>query len=319
MIKVGIIGGETQMAGELLRLLLLHPEVEIDAVQAPALMGRSVSSFHRGLAGETELRFTELLPFEKLEKLDVLFIASEEAYFPSRIPEELKVIVIPSSGKGSGSESLPRDLDFVPGLSEMFRKPLVREARAARIMSSPVAVSLIPLFPLALHLMLNDSLSIKVRLPKYKKISVTREEMAAELEPLLKKVQLSFNNIKDIEFEKSNLLRTISVEIEFDCSISQEEIERIYESIYDDHNFTFIMRSDPLATEVAGTQKCLLHINKPDDGKVRVKAIADSFLRGGAGDAIHAMNLLCGLYEKTGLTFPASMAFKHDEIRPEEM
>lgn len=315
MIKVGISGGDNQMAGELLRLLLLHPEVEIVAVYAPSLRGRALGSHHRGIVGETDLRFSDALD---LEALDVLFITDPELPLPQSIPDELKLIMI----QNSDSCSLPtqlKDVEFVPGVSEMFRKPLVREARAARILPSPSSVALIILFPLALHLLLNDSLSLGISLPCYKKEGVDKDLMKEELEGLLNKVQLSFSRINDIHIENSDLLRTVSVEMELDCSVSEEEIERIYSQTYDDHNFTFLMRSEPASTEVAGTQKCLLYISKPSDGKIRVKAIADSFLRGGAGDAIHAMNLLFGLYEKTGLSFPATMAFRHDEIKPEEI
>lgn len=315
MIKVGIIGGDNRMAGELIRLLVLHPEVELISVYAPALRGRTLASHHRGIIGDSTLRFSDSL---SLEDIDLAFITDPHMSLKGTVPESLKVVMIQENE--TFSPPPPFDsLDYVPGVSEMFRKPLVRDAVASRILPSPLTVSLIMLFPLALHLLLNDSLSLKVRLPAYKKDNVDKSLMQKELETLLNKVQLSFDKIRDISIENSELLRTIAVEAELDCSVTEDEIERIFIQTYDDHNFTFILRNQPAATEVAGTQKCLLYISKPSEDKVKIIAIADSFLRGGAGDAIHAMNLLFGLYEKTGLSFPATMAFRHDEVKPEEI
>lgn len=317
MIKVGIIGGHSQIAGELIRLLVLHPDVELLSVYSPQLKGMAISSHHKGIIGETDLRFSDSID---LKSLDALFVTvpAELKSFEMPIQESLKVIVIQDKDLLSLPGSLD-ELEFIPGVSEMFRKPLVRGGKAAKVLPSPVSVALIALFPLALHLLLNDSLEIRANLPKNMEKAIGKEAMTMELEILLKKVQLSFNKIKQVEIANSNLQRTISLEIEFDCNISEEEIERIYNQTYDDHNFTFLMRTDPATTEVAGTQKCLLYITKPSEGRVRVKALADSFLRGGAGDAIHAMNLLFGLYEKTGLSFPATMAFRTEESRPEEI
>lgn len=309
MIKVGILGAESLMAGELLRLLVHHPEVELINISAPALRGRLISSYHRGLTGDTDLKFTDRLD---LDKIDLLFITSEDYSVDQGIslPEDLKVIVIQQDETFTINPPFDK-LEFVPGVSEMFRKRLVRNANASRILSSPTTVALIALFPLALHLLLNDTLDIKVKYPEFLANNISKEGMTNELESLLKLAQLSFNKINDIQIERYKTLRAINVDIEFQCNISVEEIERIYNDIYDDHNFTFLVRVEPYPTEVAGTHKCLLYITKPTENTVRVKAIADSVLRGGAGDAIHAMNLLFGLFEKIGLNLPASLAFKN--------
>lgn len=305
MIKVGITGGETSTAGELIRLLVHHPEVEIETVYSPILKGRSLSSYHKGLIGEREILFSDALDFSSL---DILFLLSTDQQIVSHIPPELKTIYIQHSDLFSPKEFLSRQ-DFVPGVSEMFRKRLVRGALGSRVVPPYTSISLVALFPLALHLLLNDSLSLKVLLPKNRSEQVDIPVFKKELESLLHNVQLSFDKIKSVEVENTQLIRAIEVEIEFDCGISSSELERIYEDIYDDHNFTFIMHGQPVYSEVSGTHKCLIYINKPSEDKVKIRAIGDGYLRGGAGDAIHTMNLMCGLYEKTGLTFPASLAF----------
>lgn len=308
MIKIGIVGGRSQIAGELIRLLVHHPEVELRTVFSPAMRGKSLSSLHRGIVGDTDMRFSDSID---LASLDLVFITEPGITFPDDIPENLKYIIVQE--EILDPERLPVEgIEFVPGVSEMFRKPLVRGARGARILPAHSTVALIVLFPLALHLLLNNSLNLKIEIPEFYKHDIDLVHTRKELESILNKVQLSFDRISDISSENSSLLRTVALEAEFDCNVSEEEIVRIYNDIYDDHNFTFLMRKEPIATEVAGTQKCLLYVSKPEEGKVRIKAVADAILRGGAGDAIHSMNLLFGLHEKTGLTFPASMAFRND-------
>lgn len=307
MIKVGVLGADTLLSGELIRLLIHHPEVELKTIYAPGLSGRNLSSIHKGIIGESDLRFTEKVD---LEGLDVVFVSSQTSSFLSGnlFPENLRIVIIQERDKLLLSDEF-RELKLVPGVSEMYRKLLVREATASRILSAPASVALIALFPLALHLLLNDSLTIKVSLPEFNLENFDKEEFISEIETNLHSVQLSFEKIKQVEVESIDSIRGISVEFELECLISEAEIEKIYESIYDDHNFSFVVPFDPARQEVEGTQKCLIYISKPSEDKLRVKTVADGLMRGGAGDAIHVMNLLFGLFEKTGLNFPASLAF----------
>lgn len=310
MIRVGIVGADTVTAGELIRILVHHPEVEFLQAFAPALRGRALSSYHIGIIGDTDLKFTDILD---LSELDLVFITGNDSVLnlSSNIPENLKLILIQESDKFSIPPIL-NSLEFVPGVSEMFRKPLVRGARASRILPPATTTALIILYPLALHLLLNDTVKINIQIPEFKSKELDVASMTAELDDLLKLAQLSFPGINSIVVEKSDTIRAVKVDVEFNCKVSEQEIERIYNEIYDDHNFTFIVRSEPSPAEIAGTHKCLLYISKPSEDKLQISAICDSVLRGGAGDAIHAMNLLFGLFEKTGLSLPAGLAFREE-------
>lgn len=311
MIKVGITGADTPLGGELIRLLIHHPEVELKSLYAPSSKGISVSDFHRGLEGDTRLKFSESLNFSEL---DVLFIIDNSIIrdFSNELPEDLKVIRFSKSSELKATSPF-NAIEYVPGLSEMFRKPLVRGAKAAEILISPVSILLIALYPLAMHLLLNDSLKVKISLPSVLEGRFSPEEIAAETEKYLKSVQLSFNRLEKIETSGSKALRGMEIEIEFPCSVSEQEIEKIFDSVYDDHNFSFVVSHKPELTEVAGTQKCLLYLSKPTPELLRINAVADGILRGGAGDAVHVMNLLFGLFEKTGLSLQASLAFINPE------
>ena len=306
MIKVGIAGADTQLGGELLRLLIHHPEVELKVLYAPEKRGINVSSFHKGLVGETELRFSDSF---NLEEIDLLFFITGPLPNNSAFPEDLRIVIFQNSDKRM-LDSMFDYGDFSTGLSEMFRKPLVRGARAAYVLLPPVSVSLIALYPLASHLLLNDMLDVKIYLPTILKGKFSKENIEEDIEKHLRQVQLSFKKIHNLELHDSNTERSIIVDIEFPCNITESEIEKIYNDIYDDHNFTFIIRKEPDPLDVAGTQKCLLYISKPSEDKLKIRAVADGILRGGAGDGIHVMNLLFGLFEKTGLNLQASFAFK---------
>lgn len=306
MIKVGILGAESPLAGELIRLLLHHPEVELDAVVAPTLKGMSVTSHHKGLVGDTDLNFSDLLPSDSL---DLVFVASPT--FLDNLPtprENLKAIYLGFSPESS-LPTFEGSIQWFPAVSEMYRKPLVRGAVASRILTPPASVALIALFPLALHLLLNNTLNLQITMPEFSASRPTAQELRHELEEILREVQLSFSRFEELTVKEGSARRAVKVEISFDCMVTKEEIEKIYQEIYDDHNFTYLVSSPPSPAEVEGTQKCLLYIDKPQEGKIAVTAVADAVFRGGAGDAIHAMNLLFGLFEKIGLSLPASRAF----------
>lgn len=305
MIKIGIAGADTPEAGELLRLLIQHPEIELIFAHAPAQKGVPVFKHHRGLVGDTELRFTEAFP---IDKIDLLFVTSEDSMPPDvPLPDNVKVVIVQKNDEFKPIADIDAE-EFIPGVSEMFRKPLVRIGRYSRVLPPATSLSLIVLYPLATHLVLNDTLTLKIGLPPYKKESVNVELMTAELESLLEKVQMSFTRFKSVEVDASDTLRALTLEASFESTITVEEIVKMYESIYDDHNFTFLVDTPPSPTEVAGTHKCLIHIGR-DESRIKISAVADSVLRGGAGDAIHTMNLLFGLFEKTGLSLPAGLAF----------
>lgn len=307
MIKTGIVGAESPIAGELIRILVNHPEVELISVCASGLAGRKVSDHHAGLIGETNLRFVDHL---ETRPYDILFLCGDISgmSIPSDLKENIKVILCDNCAASSLPSSLG-DIELVDGLSELYRKPLVRGAHGAGILNPLVAMSLISLFPLALHLMLPEDLTISSSLPEWCNSESLLENSINDINKRLSEVQLSFKGVKDIavNFHKS---REVSVEIELKSSVSIEEILKIYDSIYDDHNFTFIVGRKYDPSEVIGTQKCLLYIHKPSEDTLRIEGVADALYRGGVGDAVHSMNLLFGLFEKIGLVFKAPLAFK---------
>ncbi|MDE5870864.1 MAG: hypothetical protein K2H22_02810, partial [Muribaculaceae bacterium] len=99
--------------------------------------------------------------------------------------------------------------------------------------------------------------------------------------------------------------RGLKVVVDIPCSLDINEVFRIFDDCYDDHNFTFMVGSSMPGYEVEGTQKTLVTLQKLSSDRLTVTVVADCRMRGGAGDAVHIMNLLFGLHERTGLYLKA--------------
>lgn len=304
MVKLGILDADTPLAGEIIRILIKHPETELVSLTAPGNMGRSVSSIHHGLIGEENLNFTDKL---NLEELDLLIIMQASEMAQSIIDkfyqfENLHLIIFDKEYPGKIDEE-----NFEFGLSEINRKALVRGATAAVILSPAVVSSLITLVPLAHFLLLNSDIDIHVILPEDLALSFDEIKEGKKIENILKRYQASFNgkiNLKiQADHQNDRVLKTI---IKFENSLPKDEIEKIYEDIYDDHNFSFLSRNKLTSKEVEGTQKTIINIEKPDSDTLVIESVSDSRLRGGAGDVVHVLNLFFGLHEKTGLNLKPS-------------
>lgn len=302
MIKVAVTGADSPQAGELLRILVNHPEVILTTLSAPGKEGMAVTSVHHGLIGEEKMNFTG--PLSMTPDCNVVFIcgnsmtAAEFSALQLARPD-LRTIIV------DGIDNLDYErLGVVYGLPEINRKMLVRGAISARVPSPIASPILTALYPIAFNMLLNDSLKIRVSAPediieKYKHIS------EKEIAETLAAIQLSFNNEINLETENSDNERKMKTVITLSCPVALEQIQDLYE-MYDDHNFAYPIISASAENEVMGTNKCVISYTKPDDSTLRLEVIADPRMRGGAGEAVHIMNLLFGLHEKTGLALKAS-------------
>lgn len=302
MIRTAIIGAGTPDGGELIRILAMHPEVELEYIQGEGLEGIKVSDHHHGLIGETSLSFTDTIDFENC---DVLFVCSPKTgkFALTQIREtnpELKIILF-HVPEGFGENKK----EIVYGVPEINRKALVRHALTAEVPESFATMALIALFPFAMNLLLNNDIRISVTAPRSIIEEYNRDIVTGEIRTLLAEVQKSFNSEIDIQAEIGDTRRSAIMQIEFDCSLNLQQMIELYE-MYDDHNFTFVTTSPIGVSEVAGTDKCIISLSRSPEGKATLTVAADCRLRGASGDAVHIMNLMFGLHEKTGLALKAS-------------
>lgn len=301
MIKVAITGADSPDAGELIRLLAMHPDVEIVAAQATGLEGKPLTGTHHGLIGETTLCFTGSID---ASRLDVLFIChdtmsvAEFAQLRMRRPD-LKVIMLDHIAALD-----PERHGIVYGLPEINRKLLVRGATSAVVPESFASMALVALYPFALNLLLAGDIRISVAAPQAIIEVTDLQAVAAEIEEHLREVQMSFSGKVTIEAHQAASRRSALMDIDFGCPLSLQQMLDLYE-IYDDHRFSFVTTAPVGVSEVAGTNKCVITVAKGELGRASLGVAADCRLRGAAGEALHIMNLMCGLHERTGLALKA--------------
>lgn len=298
MIKVGIIGADTPDAGELLRILIDHPEVEIQSLVSVNWAGRQVSACHHGFIGEDIINFSEKID---PSTLDVVFIADdsekgEELILHSEDYPDLKIVdMSPSRIKRWKS------LGWEYGLSEVNRKPLVRGARMATVPSPVASLALISLYPLATKALLDSDLDVSIVTSVNMAKTIDTVEVNDEILSFLKKIQPEYDGRIFFKVKGVGSRRAMKVSTTMKSPLAIAEVDDIFESVYDDHNFTFTSLSETERAEVEGTHKCIVAMNKPGAGLLEVSSSGDCHLRGGAGDAVHVMNLLFALDEKVGL------------------
>ncbi|MBD5386134.1 hypothetical protein HDR69_06900 [bacterium] len=304
MIKVGISGADTPMAGELLRLCLHHPDVEIVSVYAPDKAGHPVSSQHHGFIGEERILFTSNFDATALDVaflIKPLYSATDWVKLMADRPQ-LKLVLFSDAAKDGLADACAP----VYGLSELNRKPLVRGARTAVVPNPLASPILIALYPLAKHLLLSGDLNVEIIAPSDligdEVVVGARQELVDELP----KIQTSFNGKVVMTCTPSESDRAIRIRILLPTSTGVEEIFKIYNSIYDDHNFTYVVHHPVSTAEVEGTNKVLISVTEKTGLGIMLDIVADPRMRGGAGEAIHLMNLLFNLHEKTGLELKTS-------------
>ena len=301
MIKTAIIGAETPDGGELIRLLTLHPDVEITALQGEGMEGIGVTELHHGLIGDISLNLVNKIDYNEC---DVVFVCST-SMSDAEIMElrtnrpDLKVILFHAHPR------LDREAaGIVYGLPEINRKSLVRGATGAEVPESFATMALVALFPFALNSLLAGDLAISVTAPPVIVEETDSKEALKEIKSIVAAIQTNFSGEISLYAQAGNTRRSALMEIELDCALTLQQMLDLYE-VYDDHNFTFVTTSPIGVSEVAGTNKCIISIARSPEGKATLTIAADCRLRGAAGEAVHIMNLLFGLHEKTGLALKA--------------
>lgn len=296
MIKVGIYGSAAlndPVRKQLLRLLLRHPDVDLRAVASPGGNTVAISELHPVFAGETELTLERVL---NLNNLEVLFVIDEENLTEEIMTKfaedsDFRLIVL---GKAPKLQADPGE-DFVYGLPEYTRKPLVRGARAA-VAPRPIAMlTELALLPLAKSGLLPASVDLTIA------ASEDPTEAVREAQTFLGYVQAGYNGPLTWKSVAQAPYHRLDLEAVIETPIAIEEVERIYNEAYSDHNFVYTIPGEGIDEDLRGSNKCLLQINANPKG-VTVHASMDALTKGCTGNAVHIMDLLFGLHERTGLS-----------------
>jgi len=319
MIRVGILGAAGYTGGELLRLLLNHPEAEIVFANSESNAGNLVSDVHEGLIGDTELQFTDEMPFDKV---DVVFFCfghgkSEQFLKEHSIPANVKIIDLAQDFRIKGTH------DYVYGLPEINKSDIQQAQHVANpgCFATCIQLALLP----AAHLnLLKEDISVNAitgstgagqkpaatthfswrtgNLSIYKAFS---HQHIAEISQSLRQVQGYLDASIDFIPYRGDFARGIFCTSVIKTKAPANDIVAAYKEFYQDAAFTHYSDKAIDLKQVVNTNKALVHVDG-FDGKVLITSCIDNLLKGAVGQAVQNMNLMFGIDERAGLRLKAS-------------
>jgi len=318
MIKAAIAGGTGYTAGELLRILVNHPEVEISSVISTSSVGEPIWSVHKDLLGESEICFTD-----SPGDADVVFLClghglSREFMSKTALKEGCKVIDL---GNDFRLDEMLDNKRFVYGLCELNKN----EIEKADYIANPGC------FATAIQLGILPLLSNKVELEDIHITALTGSTGAGKKpsetthfsyrdsnisiyklfsHQHLGEINKTFNGLganPKIHFVpvRGDFARGIFASIYTKTEISQEEALNIYNDFYAESPFVFVSKSEISLKDVVNTNKCLLQVQKIGD-ILHITSVIDNLIKGASGQAVQNMNLMFGLKEEMGLRLKGS-------------
>jgi N-acetyl-gamma-glutamyl-phosphate reductase len=314
-IKVGIIGGAGYTAGELLRILINHPNVDILFVNSSSNAGNRVADVHNGLIGETNLTFTSELP---LNKVDALFLCSahgdsKKFLDANEVPASVKIIDLSTDYRAKSPNH-----NFVYGLPELNRDEIRTAMRVANPGCFATAIQL-ALFPLAAAGLLTDEVHVNAITGstgagvkpsdtshfswRNNNISIYKAFDHQHLEEIgqsLRQLQAGFKKSVNFIPVRGNFARGIYATTYTTCALSLDEAKKLFSDFYMDAAFTFVVDKNPDMKQVVNTNKAIIYLEKHGN-KLLIVSMIDNLLKGASGQSVQNMNLMFGLDEKTGL------------------
>ncbi|MDF9797732.1 N-acetyl-gamma-glutamyl-phosphate reductase [Catalinimonas alkaloidigena] len=318
-ISVGIVGGAGYTAGELLRLLIHHPQTEISFVHSKSNTGNPISDVHTDLLGDLELTFTDSLSYD----IDVLFLCvghGEAKVFwnENEVPAKVKVIDLSQDFRLDAEGN-----DFVYGLPEL-NKHKIKEANHIANPGCFATCLQLGVLPLAYAGWLKDDVHVN---------AITGSTGAGQKPSATSHFSWRNNNVSVYKAFEHQHLKEINQSIyglqpDFDAKlmflpmrgdftrgiyaslytkIEQpfEAIKTLYNTFYADAPFVHVSESNPHLKQIVNTNKGIIYLQQYEDTLLIISMI-DNLLKGASGQAVHNMNLMFGLEETTGLALKAS-------------
>jgi N-acetyl-gamma-glutamyl-phosphate reductase len=318
-IKVGVIGGAGYTAGELLRILVNHPNVEIEFVNSSSNAGNPVADIHSGLVGETDLVFTSELPFSEVDALFLCSAHGDSKKFMDENPDASKLKIIDLS---TDYREKRTNHDFVYGLPEMNRSEIATAQHIANPGCFATCIQL-ALLPLAAAVLLKDEIHVNAITGstgagvkpsstshfswRNNNISIYKafdHQHLQEIGQSLRQLQNGFDKAVNFIPVRGNFARGIYATSYIKCSLSLDEAKKLYKEYYQDAAFTFVVEKNPDMKQVVNTNKAIVYLEKHGD-KLLIVSMIDNLLKGASGQAVQNFNLMFGLDEKTGLGLKA--------------
>lgn len=324
-IKAGIIGAAGYTGGELIRLLLNHPNAEIVFAQSGSNAGNYVHKVHADLVGETDLKFTAAHHFD----VDVIFFCAghgeaKKFVAANDIPANVKLIDIGNDFR-LNADAVINGREFVYGLPELQREKIKTANNIANPGCFATAIQL-GLLPLAKPGLLRDVYTTGItgstgagqslaatshfswranNVQAYKTLTHQHNaEILQSINSLQSKASLGAENFSFVPW-RGDFTRGIFVSSQLNCERSLAELNNLYTDYYSGHPFTTVTTEPVFLKQVVNTNKCIIQLEKTGS-KLVVHSVIDNLTKGASGQAVQNMNLIFGLEETAGLKLKAS-------------
>ncbi|TSD66622.1 N-acetyl-gamma-glutamyl-phosphate reductase [Inquilinus sp. KBS0705] len=321
-IKAGIVGGAGYTGGEMLRILLNHPNVDIAFVHSTSNAGNFVYDVHTDLFGDTDLKFASELAYN----IDVLFLCvghgdAKKFLDSNNIPDNIKVIDLSQDFRLSQNAKL-KNKTFVYGLPELNREAIQTAQNIANpgCFATTLQLGLLPLAakglltnevhvtattgstgagqslsPTSHFTWRNDNLSV------YKAFN---HQHLNEINQSLNQLQAGFDKAINFVPYRGDFTRGIIASMYTESELHESEVLKLYKEYYANHPFTHVTNKDIDLKQIVNTNKCFIQVKKHGN-KIFIISILDNLLKGASGQAVQNMNLLFGLVERAGLRLKA--------------
>lgn len=317
MIRAGIIGGAGYTAGELLRILLVHPVVEVAFVHSTSQAGLPIAEVHENLIGETDICFSAEAD---LKGIDVLFLCmghgkSRAFWEEHQMPESLRVIDL-------AQDYRDESCGYVYGLPEWQRERIKQNRLVANPGCFATAIQL-ALLPLAAKGLLTNDVHVTAITGstgagvkpgatthfswRTDNLSVYKPFEHQHLIEIGRNLSLLQGKQPAINFVpmRGDFARGILASVYTRTSLTDEEARSLYKDFYADAPFTTVSARPVNLKQVVNTNKAVLSV-EVHRGHVHIVSCIDNLLKGASGQAVQNMNLLFGLDETCGLRLKGS-------------
>lgn len=337
MIKVGILGAAGYTGGELIRLLINHHEAEIVFANSESNAGNYVYDVHEGLLGDTELKFTDEMPFDKV---DVVFFCfghgkSEQFLKEHTIPENVKIVDLAQDFRIVG------DHDYVYGLPEINKNLIAKAQHVANPGCFATCIQL-GLLPAAKHGLIKHDVAVNAvtgstgagqkptatthfswRMGNFSTYKLFTHQHLHEICQTLNSLRPAeapevVNTLNEgFEIEDGVTIDFIPYRgdfargifctevIKLDKAADKAEVVALYKDFYKDAAFTHYSDKAPDLKQVVNTNKAIVHVDVFGK-KIVVTSMIDNLLKGAVGQAVQNMNIMFGIDEKAGLNLKAN-------------
>ena len=328
MVKIGILGAAGYTGGELIRLLVNHPEAEIVFANSESNAGNLVADVHEGLLGDTDLKFTDTMPFDEV---DVVFFCfghgkSEQFLQEHTIPAHVKIIDLAQDFRIAAPTH-----DYVYGLPEIHKAQIQQCQHLANPGCFATCIQL-GLLPLAKAGLLTHDVAVNAitgstgagqkpvgtthfswRTDNMSIYKVFTHQHLHEIRQSFTELQGSLDASIDFIPYRGDFARGIfcTEVVKFDgaegspTNPTAEQLADMYRTFYADAAFTHYVDKALDLKQVVNTNKALVHIDKFGN-KAVITCIIDNLLKGAVGQAVQNMNLMFGVDEKAGLGLKAN-------------